>query len=352
MAAPDISVYRELSLEGMNLDSVDWGGSILRAEYGDGYGDEALVGSANGNHRWALSPVALVDDASYGDQIEGVPSFAYYWDFFKEHTTGARSVFLVEFRGRKYFASFVETRMSAEIFTSDLFGAGVEIRQRRVRGFYEGTDGSVFDPSFLADGLLWAWYKGDETQDLGAGILRAVDQTGQSNWVTEVDGGGITAVPDVVNGLGVLRFDGSDFLNTTADPVIYEAFFLMKCDGATFPTFAGILTASVTTAALVGNNGDNKLVDFSFGGTYSYWLNGVLKTEATQLAPMNTFGVIHARWTNGITLTNLQIGKDRDFVARFLDGDIAEVLLVATAPLSTEYATDMDGYLMKRGAIT
>jgi hypothetical protein len=132
----------ELDLEGMNIDSVKWGGSVLRANFGDGYGDAAVVGLASGLHTWALSSGCLPDDEVWGT-IEGVSRFAYYWDFFKSHTTGETEIFIIEWRGGKYHASFVDTEMSAEVFTADLFSGGVQVKQRRITGSGYNADGSI-----------------------------------------------------------------------------------------------------------------------------------------------------------------------------------------------------------------
>jgi hypothetical protein len=43
---PSLSDFPELSLEGMNIDSVDRSFSVLKANYGDGYGDGTLVGDS------------------------------------------------------------------------------------------------------------------------------------------------------------------------------------------------------------------------------------------------------------------------------------------------------------------
>lgn len=131
-----------LDMTGMNFDVVGRRFSVLKARYGEGYQDAALVGSAGGTHRWTLSSGCLPDDENIA--AIGVDSwFKYYWDFFQARVSNGNEVFIVEWRGQNYHAGFVETEISMEVFTSDLFAGGVEIEQRRVVGFTYNADGSI-----------------------------------------------------------------------------------------------------------------------------------------------------------------------------------------------------------------
>lgn len=128
----------------MNLDEVTWTAPELIAEYGEGYEDGVLVGSAAGLHNWVLSAGVLpdADDAEYLP-IEAQSRFAYYFDFFKARKAEGNGVFIIEFRDLLYHASFVGPSVSYEIFTSILYAGGVEIRQRRVVGESYEADGSI-----------------------------------------------------------------------------------------------------------------------------------------------------------------------------------------------------------------
>ena len=134
--------YETLSLEGMDIDDVERSFAVLQANYGDGYQDGALVGSAAGTHRWALSSGCLPDDDDISP-ISAQSRFTYYWNFYQARMAEANGVFILEFRGANYHAAFEETRISMERFTNDLFGGGVTIVQRRVRGFTYAADGSI-----------------------------------------------------------------------------------------------------------------------------------------------------------------------------------------------------------------
>jgi hypothetical protein len=340
---PLITDYDELDLDVMDIDDLSWRGDRLRANFGGGYGAVANVGPPNGLHRWTLSDGGVLPDRTSADclPVGNQSRFDYIWNFFKDHTTGSQEIFVIEFRGRKYFACFAEPEISMERFTDDLYSGGLEIVQRRVAGFYEGTDGSVFDPTVISDSL-WGWY----TYDSWAGIISQwTDTAGDSHHLSasgDVDTDGTQQNGRNIVRLSVSTADG--YLNTTEDPTIYEAFFVMKVREAAFSTYQGILTADVTVAALVGDNGLAEMANLGFS-PYQYWLSGVEKVQADQTAPMNAWGVVHCRFADGITLSNLQIGKDRDIAGRFLKADIGEIILCDQV-LSTEHGNDLDGYLM------
>jgi len=345
---PSLSDYEELDLSGLEIDGYQFGMNRLRANFGRGYGASASNGHANGLWNWSLSSQVVADDADYNDQIDGVPSFEYYYNFFKEHTTGSSDVFVIEWRGHKYLAEFVDSGFGGEMHTIDLFSIdGIEIRQRRVTGFTEWPTGGIFEPDQIVSSF-WGWYDEDSFNYF---TNLAVDKTASLN---NLDiNGDIDSTGTVQNGLATQDFNsgaGSGFLNTPSDPVIYEAFFALKINEATFAAFRGLLSASATTVAMVGNTADTKLLNLTIGSSYSFWKNGVELTEATQNMPMNAFGVVHARFESGITLTNLQIGKDRAATDRYLKADMGEIVLCDVV-LTDEESTALDSWLMKKWGV-
>ena len=64
--------------------------------------DGAWVGASDG----AVDEIRSPADHSL---IDSVPRFEYYFEFFKAHTTGTTDIFIIEFRGKQYHASFVDT---------------------------------------------------------------------------------------------------------------------------------------------------------------------------------------------------------------------------------------------------
>lgn len=132
-----------LDLTGMDIDSVRWHGEVIRTRMAIGYARK-VVGETYGLHTWTLSSGCLPDDESYGSLIDGDPRFQYYWDFFAARMAAGGEPFIIPFRGKNYHASFAEPKVSAEMFTIDLFGiGGVEIRQRRLRGVAYDEDGAI-----------------------------------------------------------------------------------------------------------------------------------------------------------------------------------------------------------------
>lgn len=135
--------YATLDLTGMDIDHVRRAFSILKAKYGGGYQDAAIVDSTAGLHLWTLSAGVLPDHSSYGDLINSLPRFQYYWNFFQARMAEGNGVFIMPFRSKNYHASFVDPFIEADVFTIDLFGGGVQIEQRRVVGATYASDGSI-----------------------------------------------------------------------------------------------------------------------------------------------------------------------------------------------------------------
>lgn len=144
---PTIEDYVELNLAGMEIGAIEWKGERLTADFGSGYGASAVVGHASGLWGWEIMSDCLPDDEDYQNEIGGLPRFEYYFNFIRDHITGDTDIFEIDFRGRKFHASFEENSISGEMLTYDLFSlSGVKLKQRRVPGIYYRSDGSVFHP--------------------------------------------------------------------------------------------------------------------------------------------------------------------------------------------------------------
>lgn len=143
--------YDEIDTYGMQIETTQWAGSVLRASYGGGYGDIALVDNAAGLHLWTMRRGNMPAEAGVLE-VGGTTRFDYYWDFFKDHTTGATEIFIIAYRGKKYHASFVDpsmdaTKLSFKLFAPEWYSSGgVKIKQRRVQGFSYDVDGSIPPP--------------------------------------------------------------------------------------------------------------------------------------------------------------------------------------------------------------
>jgi hypothetical protein len=138
-----VADYEELSLDGMNIDAVQPAFSVLQAKFGGGYRAGALVGPAHELQSFVLSAGVLPDDEDYGNLIESLPRFQYYYEFWKARMAAGNEPFLVEHRGLKYTVVFKSMRFDYETFTADLFAGGVELEQCRVVGESYESDGSI-----------------------------------------------------------------------------------------------------------------------------------------------------------------------------------------------------------------
>lgn len=327
---PALSDFVELSLNGLEIDSVSWQAPRLTANFGDGYGATAIVGSAAGLHRWVLSSGALPDADNYGNLINSLPRFEYYFEFIKLHTT-TKEIFQIEYRGKNYHASFVNNNFDAEMLTLDLFSTeGVEIKQRRVEGIVYDTDGSIFIVPNTPG--LWGWWAADFGWDNLEGTW--VDQSGNEHDLARSGSNQVTKVDDVQNGLPVIRLNNTlqnSWLSSFASPVATEFMAVMKMREATFAANVGIWTTDAViggVAPLIGDSAETKFQDVGIGATWEYRLNGVVYPENNQQAPMNAFGIVHGRFDEpGITMLNMQFGKDRDNSGSFAQVDFGEMLV-------------------------
>lgn len=353
---PELSDFQILNLSGMEIAPVSWKGARLSVSFGDGYGASARVGASSGLWGWSIESGCLPDDDSYGNLINSLPRFQYYFEFFKEHITGDRDIFELEFRGKRYHASFVQNEFTGEMLTIDLFSVeNLEIKQRRVEGILYGEDGAIFEVANLA-GLY--------SEHLGGTIGTAVG----NYWPNELDNGITTPFVngtgdidvgiDGPGGLHVARFNsetpgGFTYGNTIN--FVYEVYIVMKMREATFSNDAGILTSNVTVPFLLGDTGETKFTNIGHGADYEYRYNGELLAESNQTAPMNEWGLVHLLFENGRTLTNTQVGKDRAATDRYALMDIGHLIFVgsaaAGAPLSTTNSAKLTEFLMRKWAL-
>jgi hypothetical protein len=133
-----------LDLTAMNIDEADRSFSVLEAQYGEGYSDGVLVGSAAGLHNWVLtSGGVLTDHTDYVDLISSDPTFKYYWDFFAARMAEGNGPFILAWRAKNYHAKFVDKNISAEVFAKYFLSTGFNIRQHRIVGQAYEADGSI-----------------------------------------------------------------------------------------------------------------------------------------------------------------------------------------------------------------
>lgn len=342
--------YEELDLTGMDIDMADWSGEVLRTNFGSRYGSTVRTGPAYGAQDWVISSGALPSETEYGT-INSLSRFDYYYDFFQRHTTGERDIFVIDYRDKKYHASFTEERISFERFTNTLYaGEGVAIRQRQVRGVhYNAADGSIFYPSDLTG--LQAWYAADaEANTLGT----ADNLEGTANRDLVSTDFPYPELTELTNST-VWRFPASGNYMLHGETFNFSHGFIVAAyaDAAFGGATEGLCSSNSTYGMLVADGTTTKFFDLAYAGLFSYTKNGTAYANANLQAPMSgELGVMEFIFTAGIASDGFQIGQDRGFGTRLWDGDVAEVLLYNDTGMTTTERESVIEYLRKKYQIT
>lgn len=159
---PSIDDFEELDLTYLNVDDVKSTRSILRADYGDGYADTAIVGALGGRKTFVLSAGVWPDDETIA-AIGSDSAMEYYWNFLEARLDAGNEPFVIEWRTRKWLVELAEPEHGVEVHTSDLFTPhGITLNMRRVVDMEFNADGSISEDSapaglvtFLGDGLTF-----------------------------------------------------------------------------------------------------------------------------------------------------------------------------------------------------
>lgn len=137
--------FEELITEGFSFTSRSVRGATLRATYGSGYAEGAVIGL--GLLGWKVKIGALPDVE--GEYLVNAGEFglqtraAYLWDFFVRHNVeNARKPFWLRcpFTRRDYLAEIDADELEFEAFCLTVFSAGLPLRQRRVAGVESPSD--------------------------------------------------------------------------------------------------------------------------------------------------------------------------------------------------------------------
>lgn len=304
----------------------------------DGFRSQTLYGVDTGLKKFSIPYDPLPGNAHAATITVGGAAMnraTYIRDLFRrQKVSGAPFAIQSGENSQYYLVEFAESEQSLTKKLAALYATQINLVQVRL------PDVSIFD--MLKVPYVWGWYKGDYV-DEGLGLALDVSGNGRNLNMT----GNVVNTGATQAGKQTFKFNvggtNNGYLNTSLDPTIYEAFFAMKINEAAFSNYGGILTSDVASgsggaAALVGNAGSTRFYDLSLGSGLQYRKNGVLYTEADAQAPMNAWGVVHWRRDIGITLNNMQIGKDRADITRFAEMEIGEaVLLNGLNPLSYSF---------------
>lgn len=333
----------------MNIDAVPWSGDRLRARFRGGFGASSSVGPASGLYRWMLSSTLLADSATYNDPVAGVPSFQYYEDFIKEHITGSTDIFWIEYRGKKYHASFVENGWSPERLTNDLFAVdGIEIEQRRVEGVIYNDDGSIWEP--------WSWLAASRVTGVadGAAFSPWTDVSGNRDFSLASASGGTGPLlqTNEVNSLATVEFTTDAASYSVTSVGFTNIWMVVKVREATFGSNRVLLADDATTNVWEGDAGTTKFADGGYGGVFTYKKNGVSYASGNQQAPMNAYGLVHLNWSTAFNfLQEVNIGAGTGGGAEASPIDLAEIIF-DTEDLSAAHLSRVETMLMAKYALT
>jgi hypothetical protein len=282
--------------------------SEFENDLGDSYYSQLLYGSEAGNRAWSITMPSL-QDGSASRQFEGIGGTSltgakYIMDLFGHcKRTGQPFVYQDPLTENYYFARFADRELSYSRVLSKLWSSGVQLKQCRIPGV------SVFDPSEVE--YLWAHYNPETF--LGTSWP---DATGSGHSLSTVSGD-VQHVANAKNGQKIVRINaagGGGIISSSLDVTVYDCIAVMKIREDTFSSYQGFITGQTTGTVFVGLDGTTYF-DY-LGGDVQYWKNGIEYVFDGQQAPMNAWGIVHVRYLDGVSITNLQLGQDRDYLDR------------------------------------
>lgn len=148
------------------------------------------------------------------------------------------------------------------------------------------------------------------------------DQSSFNRTLVELTNPPICSV-NQAGGKAAIYFDG------TVNPPKNAAVFPVRCGwmvakitGATFGGYPGLLSDLQDLGVFVGKSGTANFFDFGYD-LYEYRTNDRIYPAAAAPAPMDGFKLLFFRFWQSVTFQGVQIGQDRAFSNRKLNGFIA-----------------------------
>lgn len=128
--------YARLRTTGFLFTQTGVAVALLTADYGDGFGEGALIGGPAGLRSWDLKIDGLPDSADQVPLVEGKTRANYLWDFFlASKAAGNRPFWVYDHRTDQfYLASFVADDLSYAILCAQVYSTGLQLKQRRAVG--------------------------------------------------------------------------------------------------------------------------------------------------------------------------------------------------------------------------
>lgn len=315
----------------------------FEADLSDGFSHSALFGADTGTKEWNIS-FNNVQGASASDKIDldGVllTHAQYIYDLFcRVKRTGRPFVIQSPLNDQYYLVKFADRTLSFERTLSKLFSTGLRLKQVRVSGV------SVFDTAKLS---FYGHWNARDISGLSHNdtLTTWADSSGNSRTLTSYSNSNGTIhnkyLTNQQNGLPCVSLstdttpDCSLAFATPASLTVKQILMVCKIRGASFSSDAGIVSSNADTdsPALLGTNAGTKFYNLGFSATqdYLYEKNSIEYAESDQQAPMNEFGLVYVKFEDGVILSNLVIGRDREYTDRNAKLDIAE-LFIMTNPL-------------------
>ncbi len=135
--------FERLITEGFLFEGVAIRGENLRASYGSGYGEGAVVGNPEGLRTWKMKIGALPNvegENLLNAGAQGLQTRAeYLWKFYVRHNVNnAHKPFWVRLSApdgeRDYLAEIAEEELDLRMLSRLVYSTGLTIKQRRVFG--------------------------------------------------------------------------------------------------------------------------------------------------------------------------------------------------------------------------
>lgn len=143
--------------------------------------------------------------------------------------------------------------------------------------------------------------------------------------------GGWALQSNILNGNQSLYNDNSKnpFTWAGTEFTAKHVFLVCKMDEATFSAARGLLTGATTNPLLVGTNAADKFADNSLGANFVYKKSYVDFANNNLKAPISTggFKILEFVMKDGLSLSDLQIGKDRNNGSTNFKGWFSELII-------------------------
>jgi hypothetical protein len=284
-----------------------------------------LVGRNTGEKSWRVSWPRIAGASGQANvEYRGamLTPADYLWALYCDYKVEGKPFVVKSPRnGQYYLARFAQKGLSYQRMITMLFATGVELRQCYIDGV------SVYDPTKLK-GIYGNYVAANAIpySYIWPSTVGTANEFGIE--------GEIGQIPNVQNGKTIMRFNESPEVNYVRMPSttisLYDALFVVKFREDLFTGFQGLLSASTGLTLLVGNNGDNRFVNYNFGQGCQYRLNGVELPQNDQRAPMNRFAVVHIHFDQPIVVNNPQVGRQEN-LERYAKLDLGEFTLFTQA---------------------